>query len=122
LNRQGARSPGSLCSTLPSDFRAAGYKVIEASERIIVGTIIERLTRTSSSALEFVTPGSTKPVVEVVSHAGVDSGLQELLRRRGYDAHPAGTAPLNWSPRTAPPKVKAAACRATDGRWYMNSG
>jgi hypothetical protein len=59
-------------SKLPSDLEALGYRVIEAGEgeRLIAGTIVERLTRTSSGALELMTEGSTKPVV-TITHAGI---------------------------------------------------
>ena len=51
---------------------ALGYRVIEAGEgeRLIAGTIVERLTRTSSGALELMKPRDRLPVV-TIKHAGI---------------------------------------------------
>jgi len=58
---------------LPDELRAAGYDLREAGqgERIIAGTIVEKLTSTSCSVLEITTEGSTKPLAEVRRHAGI---------------------------------------------------
>jgi hypothetical protein len=61
--------PGSL---LPDELRDAGYQLteIDGGERIIAGSIVERLTLSSSGAYEPATEGSTKPV-HLRSHSGI---------------------------------------------------
>ena len=39
--------------------------------RIIAGTIVERFTRRAEGELEPFTEGSTKPMVEAKTHAGI---------------------------------------------------
>jgi hypothetical protein len=60
-------------STLPAELRAAGYDVIETGdgERILPHQIIERFARRADGGLELLTAGSTKPVVETRTHAGI---------------------------------------------------
>ncbi|SRR5579871_1212832 len=59
-------------STLPDELHELGYDLTELApgQRIIAGTIVERLTMTSSGAFEPATEGSTKPIIER-SHAGI---------------------------------------------------
>jgi hypothetical protein len=60
-------------STLPDELRTLGYDVTEIGEgqRILPHTITQRLTLTSSGAFELLTEGSTKPVAEIRTHAGI---------------------------------------------------
>jgi hypothetical protein len=59
-------------STLPDELRGAGYTLteIEGGERIIPGSIVERLELSSSGAFMPATEGSTKPVY-LRSHSGI---------------------------------------------------
>jgi hypothetical protein len=60
-------------SALPDDLRGLGYDVIAAGdgERILPHRIVERFVRRADSELEPLTAGSTKPVAEVRTHAGI---------------------------------------------------
>jgi hypothetical protein len=59
-------------STLPSELRDAGYVLteIEGSQRIIPGSITERLELSSSGAFVAASENSTKPIF-MRSHSGV---------------------------------------------------
>ncbi len=60
-------------STLPGDLRELGHQVREAGEgkRLLPGAIIERFTRRADGELEPVTEGSTRPIAETRTHAGI---------------------------------------------------
>jgi hypothetical protein len=62
-------------SSLPDELRAMGHNVMPADppmgERILPHAIVEQLTRTSSGALVPIRPGSTVPVAETRTHAGI---------------------------------------------------
>jgi hypothetical protein len=60
-------------SALPNDLRALGYDVREIGdgERILPHRIVERFTRRADGELEPVTEGSTKPIAETRTHAGI---------------------------------------------------
>ena len=60
-------------SALPDELRDAGYTLepIGAGERIIGGTITERLTLSSCGIFEPLTPESTKAVAEIRRHSGI---------------------------------------------------
>jgi hypothetical protein len=66
---------GSNASRTPpsSEPRGLGYDVTEIGEgqRILATPIEERLTLTSCGVLELLTEGSTKPVAQVRTHAGI---------------------------------------------------
>jgi hypothetical protein len=59
-------------SSVPQKLRDLGYAPIDEgeTERIVACGITERLTRTSSGALEPATEGSTKPI-ELRHHVGI---------------------------------------------------
>jgi hypothetical protein len=69
-------------STLPDDLRGLGYDVIAAGdgERILPHRIVERFVRRADGKLEPLTAGSTKPIAEVRTHAGIVK-----VRRYGFD-------------------------------------
>jgi hypothetical protein len=60
-------------SSLPDDLRGLGHQVREAGdgERILPAAIVERFTRRTDGELEPLTVGSTKPVAETRTHAGI---------------------------------------------------
>ena len=62
-------------SPLPEELRQQGYDIVPADppegERIIAGQIVERLTLTSCGIFEPMTEGSTKPIAETRTHAGI---------------------------------------------------
>jgi hypothetical protein len=60
-------------STLPADLRALGYDVTATGdgERILPHQIVERFTRRADGELEPLTEGSTKPVAQTRTHAGI---------------------------------------------------
>jgi hypothetical protein len=62
--------PGSM---LPDELRRLGYDLreIEGGERILHSAIIERFTLTADGEFEPMTEGSTKPIAEVRTHAGI---------------------------------------------------
>ncbi len=71
-------------SNLPDELRELGYRVVQAGsgERIVAHTIVERFTRRANGELELMTPGSTAPVAEVRSHAGIVPILRfEAIKR-----------------------------------------
>jgi hypothetical protein len=71
-----------LIHALPDDLRALGYDVREVGdgERILAHRIIERFVRRADGELEPLTEGSTKPVAEVRTHAGI-----VRVKRYGFD-------------------------------------
>jgi hypothetical protein len=60
-------------STLPDELRKAGYDVcqIEDGQRILPAAITERFARRADGELEPVTEGSTRPIAETRTHAGI---------------------------------------------------
>ncbi|MGJ4939303.1 hypothetical protein ACQR1W_01915 [Bradyrhizobium sp. HKCCYLS1011] len=60
-------------SALPDELRALGYRLKPAGEgeRIIAGTITERLSLTSCGVFEPLVDGSTKTIVRFMRHAGI---------------------------------------------------
>lgn len=62
-------------STLPDDLIAIGYNVVPADppegQRILANAITQKLTLSSCGVFEALTEGSTKPVAEIRSHAGI---------------------------------------------------
>jgi hypothetical protein len=60
-------------SSLPDDLRGLGCDVREIgeTERILPTAIVERFTRRADGELEPLTEGSTKPVAETRTHAGI---------------------------------------------------
>jgi len=62
-------------SPLPEELRQQGHDIRPADpaqgERILAGTIVEKLTLTSCGVFEPLTKGSTKPVAEVRRHDGI---------------------------------------------------
>jgi hypothetical protein len=62
--------PGSV---LPDQLLNLGYDVIEIGhgERILAGVIEEHFARRADGELEPITPGSTAPVAEIRTHAGI---------------------------------------------------
>jgi hypothetical protein len=60
-------------SRLPDDLRAVGYDVREIGdgERILPHQIIERFVRRTDGELDPLIAGSTKPIAEVRTHAGI---------------------------------------------------
>jgi hypothetical protein len=62
-------------STVPIELRASGYDVRPAEhpagQRILASAIVQDFTLTSSDAYELATPGSTKPIAQVLRHAGI---------------------------------------------------
>jgi hypothetical protein len=60
-------------SAPPNDLRALGYDVREIGdgERILPHRIVERFTRRADGELEPVNEGSTKPIAETRTHAGI---------------------------------------------------
>ena len=68
-------------SSLPDELRGRGFdvRVIGEGERILPRSIIVRFTRAADGLLEALTEGSTKPVSEVRTHAGIAE-----VRRYGF--------------------------------------
>ena len=62
-------------SALPDELRAAGYDLRPADppegRRILANAITQTLTLTSCGVFEEMTEGSTKPVAEIRTHAGI---------------------------------------------------
>jgi hypothetical protein len=62
-------------STLPAELEAAGYDLVPAdppeTSRILAAPIEVRMTLSSSGAFEEMTEGSTKPVAQIRTHAGI---------------------------------------------------
>lgn len=60
-------------SRVPDDLRALGHDVREIGEgeRILAHRIVERFTRRADGELEPVTEGSTGPIAETRTHAGI---------------------------------------------------
>lgn len=60
-------------STLPEDLLRLGYAVKYArrGERILAGSIVEKFVRGARGDLEPLTAGSTKPIAETRTHAGI---------------------------------------------------
>src|SRR5947209_4116077 len=60
-------------STLPTDLRARGYRLVEdgETERILPHVITERLCMGADGAMEPLTAGSARPVTLTVTHAGI---------------------------------------------------
>jgi hypothetical protein len=60
-------------STLPDEMRGLGYDITEIGEGqgLLAAPIEERLTLTSCGVFEPLTLGSTKPVVQIRTHAGI---------------------------------------------------
>jgi hypothetical protein len=60
-------------SPIPAKLTETGYNVREIGigQRIIAGTIVGKLTMTSSGALEPLIEGSTKAIAEVRRHSGI---------------------------------------------------
>jgi hypothetical protein len=60
-------------SNLPNDLRALAYNIVAAGsgERILPHRIVERFVRRADGDLEPVTAGSTKPIAETRTHAGI---------------------------------------------------
>jgi hypothetical protein len=79
--RKGARLPGAAevtletlpGSTLPDELRELGYDVREAGEgqRLMANAIVQKLALTSSGAFEERAEGSTKPLAQIRTHAGI---------------------------------------------------
>jgi hypothetical protein len=69
-------------STLPDDVRTLGHQVREAGdgERILATAITEQFTRRADGELEPLTEGSTKPIAETRTHAGICK-----VRRYAFD-------------------------------------
>jgi len=72
-------------SSLPSDLRAAGHDVREAGEgeRILPLAIVQRSVRRADGELEPATVGSTRPVAETRTHAGIARVLRICVRLKG---------------------------------------
>ena len=62
-----------LPGSKPSELRQLGYDVINIGEgqRILAHAIEQKLTLTSSGAYEMLTEGSTMPVAQIRTHAGI---------------------------------------------------
>jgi hypothetical protein len=60
-------------SSFPNDLRALGYDVITAGvgERVLPHQIVQRFVRRADGELEPLTAGSTKPVAETRTQAGI---------------------------------------------------
>ena len=60
-------------SGLPAELKAAGYSLVPdgEGERILPAAIVQEFTLTSSGAYELATAESTKPVAQVLRHAGI---------------------------------------------------
>jgi hypothetical protein len=60
-------------SSLPDELQAQGYGLVASGdgERILPTAITERLCRGADGELELLTSGSTRPVAQVVTHAGI---------------------------------------------------
>jgi hypothetical protein len=60
-------------SRLPSELRSLGYDLreIEEGERILAHRIVERFTRRADGELQPLTEGSTAPIAETRTHAGI---------------------------------------------------
>ena len=60
-------------STLPAELRKAGYDITELDEgeRILPAAIVEKFTRRADGELEPLSEGSTKPIAETTTHAGI---------------------------------------------------
>jgi hypothetical protein len=58
---------------LPVELQAQGCDlvVVGEGERILSTAIIERFCTGANGELELLTPGSTRPVAQVVTHAGI---------------------------------------------------
>jgi hypothetical protein len=69
-------------SRLPNDLRALGYDVREIGdgERILMRGIVERFTRRADGELQPLREGSTAPIAEVRTHAGI-----VRVKRYGFD-------------------------------------
>jgi hypothetical protein len=69
-------------SRLPDDLRGLGHDVREIGDgqRILPHQIVEQFVRRADGELEPVTEGSTKPVAEVRTHAGI-----VRVKRYGFD-------------------------------------
>jgi hypothetical protein len=69
-------------SGLPAELRAMGYDLQPSGtgERILAGTIVEKMTLTSSGAFEPMTEGSTRQVADVRRHAGIVRVLRYAFR------------------------------------------
>ena len=61
-------------SRVPDELRRLGYDVTETGEegeRILPTAIIERFVRRADGELEPLTEGSTRPIAETRTHAGI---------------------------------------------------
>jgi hypothetical protein len=60
-------------STLPDELRQLSYDVRDLGdcERILAAAIVERFTLTADGEFEPLVEGSTKPVAQTVTHAGI---------------------------------------------------
>jgi len=60
-------------STLPEELRGLGYDVTEdgETERILAGAITEQFCMGADGQLEPLISGSTRPVAQTVTHAGI---------------------------------------------------
>jgi hypothetical protein len=60
-------------STLPDDLRGFGHQISEAGEgeRILATAIIEQFTLTADGEFEPLVEGSTLPIAETRTHAGI---------------------------------------------------
>jgi hypothetical protein len=60
-------------SALPDDLRGLGYDVREVGggERILPHRIVQQFVRRADGELEPLTEGSTKPIAETRTHAGI---------------------------------------------------
>jgi hypothetical protein len=60
-------------SMLPDQLRELGYDVTEIGEGegIVAHAVAQKLTLTSCGVFEEMTPGSTKPVVQMRTHAAI---------------------------------------------------
>jgi hypothetical protein len=58
---------------LPADLRQLGCDVTEMGEgeRILASAITQKMTLTSCGVFEEITEGSTKPIAETRTHAGI---------------------------------------------------
>jgi hypothetical protein len=72
-------------SSLPDELRAQGYGLTATGdgERIVPTAIIERFRRGADGVLELLTSGSTRPVAQVVTHAGICT-----VKRYAFHARP----------------------------------